>query len=175
MPETTMTTVPQRAIRRRGHWGFTMVELIVMMVVLAIVSAVAIPRLTQLGSFKDVAYRDEIKAVLAYARKAAVARRRYTCVVFAAGTSVATVSAELVTPDAHVGSCPYAALKTPSGLSNSTPPSGVSITSPALPLTIQFNPEGKPTVGGGTTIVVTNSANSNTSSVTVEAESGYVH
>ncbi len=155
--------------------GFTLIELVVVMVVVGIVAAIAIPRFSLLGGFSDVAYRDQIKSTLAYARKAAVARRRHTCLVFAADSS-ATLSAELVTPDAHVGNCPYIALMMPSGANSIVPPSNVSITSPAaLPLIIQFNAEGRPIVGGGTTIVVTSGGSGSTSSVTIEADSGYVH
>lgn len=154
--------------------GFTLIELVVVMVVVGIVAAIAIPRFSLLGGFSDVAYRDQIKSTLAYARKAAVARRRHTCLVFAADSS-ATLSAEPATPDTHVGNCPYDALMMPSGASSIVPPSNVSITSPTLPLTIQFNAEGRPIVGGGTIIVVTSAGSGSTSSVTIEADSGYVH
>ncbi len=53
-----------------------MIELIVVIVMLGVLSAVAYPRITSDG-FDEAGYRDQVAATLAFARKAAVAQRRY--------------------------------------------------------------------------------------------------
>jgi MSHA pilin protein MshC len=63
--------------------GFTTVELITVMVLLAIVSAIAVPRMMRIGDFNDPGFGDEAGATLRYARKLAVANRRAICVSIA--------------------------------------------------------------------------------------------
>lgn len=67
--------------------GFTMVELIVVMVLIGIVSAVAVPKLMSSNVFAPLAMRDEIQSALRYAQKTAVARRRLVCATEATSTT----------------------------------------------------------------------------------------
>lgn len=60
-----------------------MVELIVTMVIIGILAVVVLPRFDLLRGFDEIGYRDQVKATLEYARKAAVAQRRWVCVGFA--------------------------------------------------------------------------------------------
>lgn len=60
--------------------GFTMVELIVTMIVIGIMAVAILPRMDLLRGFDEIGYRDKVKATLEYARKSAVAGRRYVCV-----------------------------------------------------------------------------------------------
>lgn len=53
--------------------GFTLVELVVVLVVLAIVSAVALPRFFNLSDYRTRAAYDEIAGAVRYAQKLAVA------------------------------------------------------------------------------------------------------
>jgi MSHA pilin protein MshC len=60
----------------RRQAGFTIIELVAIIVLIGIISAVAYPRMAVDG-FDETGYRDQVMASLAFARKAAVAQRRY--------------------------------------------------------------------------------------------------
>lgn len=64
--------------------GFTTIELIAVMLLLAIVSAVVVPRMTSVSAFNQAGFGEEAAATLRYVRKLAVANRRAVCVSIAA-------------------------------------------------------------------------------------------
>lgn len=65
--------------------GFTLPELIIVMIVVGVLAAVAMPRLTDSG-FDDRRLRDETIAALRFAQKSAIASRRMTCITFPTNT-----------------------------------------------------------------------------------------
>jgi MSHA pilin protein MshC len=72
------------------YGGFTLIELVAVLVIMGIVAAVAAPRLLSNAAFNERGYADEIAASLRYARRIAVASAcnvRFT--VTAAGYSAA--------------------------------------------------------------------------------------
>jgi type II secretory pathway pseudopilin PulG len=58
-----------------------LVELVVVIILLGILSAVAIPRVMDTSVFEQAAFRDGLAATLRYAQKTAVSHRRLVCVV----------------------------------------------------------------------------------------------
>jgi len=69
-----MRASPSRcAVPRRVCAGFTVVELIAVIVVLGILSAIAVPRLTDRSVFQARGFEDEVFAALRHARALAVA------------------------------------------------------------------------------------------------------
>jgi len=64
--------------------GFTLAELVIVLVLIGILSAVAVPRMFDMDQFSARGTRDFVGAALRYAQKSAVAMRRNVCVNIAA-------------------------------------------------------------------------------------------
>lgn len=145
--------------------GFTLVELIAVMVVVAVLAAVAVPRLTGNQAFDDLKFMGQVEAALRYAQKSAIAKRRLVCVAFAADSvTLRYKSSE------GAGSCD-SDLPGPAGEAapfTVSAPSGITLS--PLPADFSFNALGQPSAR---TVVAFSGGNSR--QITVEAETGYVH
>ena len=158
--------------------GFTMVELITVLIVVGIMAAVAVPRMNPSG-FDATGYRDKVRATLEFARKSAVAQRRIVCVTRAANGLTLTI--DNVTPETPgAGVCPP------------PPPPPRELTLPATdaacggptnaicapnanvtlvgPVALTFDALGRPSAAAIYTVTDTMM----TLTINVEAETGYV-
>src|SRR5665647_363876 len=63
--------------------GFTLIELIMVMVMLGVLAVFAAPRIFNSDDFYARGFHDETLALLRYAQKTAIAQRRTVCVSFA--------------------------------------------------------------------------------------------
>ena len=59
--------------------GFTMVELVLVMVLIGVIAAIGVPKLMGDNSIEAAAFGDEVLSALRSAQKTAVARRRMVC------------------------------------------------------------------------------------------------
>jgi len=149
--------------KARRPCGFTLIELVVVIVIVGVVALVAIPRFTGVDSFKSRGFYDEATGVVRYAQKTAIAWRSTTIYVCVTATSLsAGTAAGCATPLTH---------PTTGGALAVSAPSGVTL-SPVGDFT--FNGLGKPSAG--TTITLTSMiAGDPARQIVVEAETGYVH
>ena len=78
----------------RRQRGFSLPELVAVLLLVGILSVVAIPKLQGALSFRDDGWRDQIVAALHYAHKVAISHRRLVCASVAAnGVTLSIASA----------------------------------------------------------------------------------
>lgn len=126
--------------------GFTLLELISIMVVLAVLAAVALPRLDSSATFRELQFHDDVVTVLRYAQKTAVSHRRLVCATIAPGSVTLSIAA------ANPAAACAQGLAGPDGKAPAAqrPSSAVSLASlPAGPL--YFQPSGDVTTDGAGT------------------------
>lgn len=146
--------------------GFTMVELILVLVIAGIVAGVAMPRLVGRNGFDTRGFADELAATLRFAQKLAVAQRRAVYVqVTAADASLCYVA---TTPCPAASQAPGPGGERPYTI---TAPDGVTI-APATTLGFAASGRPDPDITAPLDLQVVGAA---TYRIRVERETGYVH
>ncbi len=154
--------------------GFTLIELVMVVVILGVLAVFAAPRLLRPSDFYVQGFHDETLAYLRFAQKTAVAQRRTVCVMFAASSvtlTIATAAATFTCPAAGPltgpkGEVPVI-LAAKSGIAYVTPPSNFN-----------FDGLGQPITTGGTgaaQATQTFQVSGASKTITVETATGYVH
>jgi prepilin-type N-terminal cleavage/methylation domain-containing protein len=78
---------------RAAARGFTLPELVAVLILVATLAAVALPRLDGALAVRDDAFRDEVTAALRHAHKTAIAHRRLVCAALSsAGVQLAVAA-----------------------------------------------------------------------------------
>lgn len=156
----------------RSQNGFTITELVVVIIMAGILAAVVLPRWRGETGFEERGLRDEVLSALRYAQKSAVASHRRVCVSFTATTLAATLDTSSGANDCAV------TLIGPSGSALTVTASGSAQFAGGAPSSVGFDPLGRPVDGSA---VLLTSARSITVQnlavlpITIEAETGYVH
>lgn len=149
--------------------GFTLVELVVVLVLLSVLGAVGMPRFFNQQTFIEWGFTDEVTAALRYAHKLAIASGCDTAVIMASG------SYELKQRATCDGGNFTQAVLLPGGSSSGYTgivPSGITLSG----IDLYFDASGRPwdrASGAALSSLTTVSVGSR--SIAVEPETGYVH
>ena len=160
----------------RTQRGFTLAELIIVMVVSGVLAAVAVPRMFDMNEFSARGTRDFVGASLRYAQKSAIAMRRNVCVdVTATQVSVTYAS----TSGVGQACAPANTLMNPgNGLPYSDPSNALPAKGPvSTPASLIFDAQGRPLSAPSTPMAsaLTISVTGNATPITIEPETGAVH
>ena len=163
-PVTTPDCAGHRSRPAATSSGFTMIELVVVMIIVAILAVVAIPRLN-VGVFNALGFYDETQSAIRFAQKDAIAKRRNVCITFTSNSVTLKYSPTQALPAACSGD-----LTSPRGTSPFviTAASGISFS--PVPGAFSFDGLGRPSIGQTINVI-----GDGTKSFTVETETGYVH
>jgi MSHA pilin protein MshC len=158
--------VPIRCLRPRSCAGFTTLELVIVLLITAILSFIAIGRLNDVGEVNAHGFAEQIASTLRFAQEAAVAQRRLMYVNVNTSSGLVNACLDSATPCAQ----PLAA---PGGGGNlgTQAPTGVALTTNAAQFT--FNGLGQPSTSSAVQIQVT-ASDGQQFTVTVQPDSGYV-
>jgi MSHA pilin protein MshC len=148
--------------RRCRCSGFTLVELVSVVLIAAVIAAVAIPRMVNQSAFQSRGTAAEVRTALRYAQRLAMAKDREVCVATTATSLTLTYNPTtipgtgcipVISPD---DGAPYVV----------TPPPGVTLT-PGI--AFRFDGLGQPVPNAGVAVSV-----SGTAPIRVAVETGYV-
>ncbi|HEY0855722.1 MAG TPA: GspH/FimT family pseudopilin [Albitalea sp.] len=148
------------------HRGFTLPELVIVLVLTGILAVVAIPRMSDPGGFAARGARDYVASGLRYAQKSAVAMRRNVCVNVGASALAVTYATAGGSgqPCAPGNTLPNPATGQPFASTNYEQGASVS-----TPTSITFDALGRPSSAASIGVA------GHPTPISVEAESGYVH
>ena len=154
-PYQVMLWQPSQSVQQRG---FTLIELIMVIVLLGVLAVFAAPRIFNSDDFNARGFHDETLSLLRYAQKTAIAQRRTVCVALNPTGVALTIDSD-------------------------SPADGTCNAAPALPnaprggsglagsvASFEFTPLGSINPATAVTITIAGSSN-----IQVEAGTGYVH
>lgn len=159
--------------RPGGARGFTMVELIAVVLLLGILAAVIVPRMNSALAMGGTAWRDQVAASLKTARSLAQGHRRLVCATVATGT-VSLAIAATNPPTSPANGCGSTVVGA-DGSSAWAKDSGSHATTQTPAGTLYFQPDGRITSdGAGTSTVSASIAIAGETAITLNGVTGLV-
>ncbi len=151
--------------------GFTVVELVAVLILIGVLAAVALPRLGVVDAFRSEGWREQVVAGLRLAQATAGGHRRLVCAQFSGSSLSLTVAS------ANPASACSAALTGPDGSASfgtTAPSAGTSVAvSPAA--TLYFQPNGQVSSdGAGVSVSNFTISATDLAPITVYGASGHV-
>lgn len=120
-----------------GARGFTLPELVIVLVLLGVLAAVALPRLGAASAMRETAWRDQVVAALRHARATAISHRRLVCATVQSG------SVQLAIAAAHGAAACNTALSAPDGTAAWASEAATIATTVSPAGTLYFQPSGR--------------------------------
>ncbi|HAI60213.1 MAG TPA: prepilin-type cleavage/methylation domain-containing protein [Xanthomonadaceae bacterium] len=158
---------PRRRSWRAAARGFTVLELVVVVVLLGVLAVIALPRLTE-GGFRSAAFTEQVAAAFRYAQRLAVASGCEIEVQVSAATHSYVIRRRADGTDSSCGSSGPFTLDVPNpaggGAFAATATGGVTV---SQGLTLRFDAQGLPSPNGGSVVV-------GGRTLTIEADTGHV-
>lgn len=158
---------------QRVESGFTLVELVVLIVIVGVMGAVVVPRFSNVNAFDSSGFSNQLRSNLRYAQKSAIALRRQAIIDYSANGARICSESHSAAPvcgalpaDCSVGGWSPVAL--PSAFRPG--PSGVVATG-----RVCFNSRGEPYPGGASIEIEIKEGTTVVDKITVEDGTGYVH
>jgi len=148
--------------------GFTTVELVVTISILAVVAAIALPRFVGRDAFASRGFYDQATQTVRYAQKVSVAWRRQVFVCVTAASVSAGLTAGCATPLVNPATGGSVALTAPAGVTLAG--ASFSFTAPSATAA-----GGQPSTGAQVIITVNGVPGDPSRRIVVERETGYVH
>jgi MSHA pilin protein MshC len=146
-------------INKRFFNGFTLIELVTVIMIVGILSVAVLPRFFDRNTFDSRGFYDQVISTLRYAQKVAIAQHRYVCVAITGGNTVKLTQGS--------GTGCGSPLVNPAGGATYeiTAPTDVTVSN----ATFYFDALGKPSLKQSLTV------SGYATAITVEEETGYVH
>jgi MSHA pilin protein MshC len=151
--------------------GFTLIELIMVIVILGVLAVFAAPRMFDTGDVNARGFHGEMLGYLRFAQKTAIAQRRTVCVSFAGTTVTLTIAAAPATFTCAVAGT----LSGPNGPAPATLTAKPGVAYATAPASFNFDGLGQPITAAGAAMPQIFRVAKVDSSITVEASTGYVH
>lgn len=144
--------------------GFTLIELVVVIVVVGIIAIVVLPRFGDQRTFETRGFADEALAAVQFARKTAVASRRNVCAI----VSGSTLSLTMATLAGSAQACSTSVINPAGGNYVVSPRHADVVFSGSFNVT--FDGQGRPSAGASITI-----AGDTNYTLSVAAGTGYAN
>jgi len=154
--------------------GFTLGELIIVLMITGVLAAVAIPRLFDKSGFAARGARDFVGSALRYAQKSAVAMRRNVCVTVGTTSVTMTYALAAGSGQACSGAATIVNPATNQPFASQVYEQGATV---AAATSAAFDALGRPLSAALAPLTTTQSitVNGYATPVTIEPETGYVH
>lgn len=149
--------------------GFTLVELIVILIIVGVLAVAAIPRFYDRADYDARGFIDATLSALHYAQKSAIAQRREVCVAFSPGGTTMTLTIAAGFSSVPTG-CAGNPLTGPNGTSPYVVTARGATTFAPVPAGFSFMPSGRATSGQAISV-----AGYSDKTITVDAATGYAY